>query len=101
MVLYSLIILLLVVFSIVWYGNRPDPQYKIITEMTDGLSVMVFPFSYEGPDNQRTYLADGIGVELSTRLSRFQDLAVISYFSSRIFKDEGGTLRTARRDLNV
>ena len=43
----------------------------------------VLPFRNISRDTSRDYFADGLGEQLSTELSRFQNLAVISYHSAR------------------
>jgi TolB-like protein len=45
--------------------------------------VAVFPFRNISQDSSRDFFADGLGEQLSTELTLFHDLAVISYNSSR------------------
>ena len=43
----------------------------------------VLPFRNISKDASRDFFADGLGEQLSTELTWFQDLSVISYYSSR------------------
>jgi TolB-like protein len=45
--------------------------------------VAVLPFRNISQDSSRDFFADGLGEQLSTELTRFHDLTVISYYSSR------------------
>jgi hypothetical protein len=45
--------------------------------------VALLPFRNISKDSSRDFFADGLGEQLSTELTRFQDLSVISYYSSR------------------
>ena len=46
-------------------------------------AVAVLPFRNISRDASRDYFADGLGEQLTTELSRFQNLAVVSYYSAR------------------
>ena len=68
-----------------------QPQYVIEqVEINDKIkltrnrpAVAVLPFRNISRDSSRDYFADGLGEQLTTELSRFQNLAVISYYSAR------------------
>ena len=45
--------------------------------------VALLPFRNISKDSSRDFFADGLGEQLSTELTRFPDLSVISYYSSR------------------
>jgi len=45
--------------------------------------VAVLPFRNISNDSSRDFFADGLGEQLSTDLTKFHDLSVISYYSSR------------------
>jgi TolB-like protein len=45
--------------------------------------IAVYPFRNISEDRSRDFFADGLGEQLSTELAWFQDLSVISYYSSR------------------
>ena len=45
--------------------------------------VAVLPFRNISKDSSRDFFADGLGEQLSTDLTQFHDIAVISYYSSR------------------
>ena len=46
-------------------------------------AVAVLPFRNISKDSSRDFFADGLGEQLSTDLTQFHDLSVISYYSSR------------------
>ena len=64
-------------------------------------TIMVLPFTNLSGNSERDFFVHGMGEELSIRLSRFQDLSVISYFSSRGLQDRGGDIYMAIRQLGV
>src|SRR5205085_9659756 len=45
--------------------------------------VAVLPFRNISSEPSRNFFADGLGEQLSTELTRFHDLSVISYYSSK------------------
>lgn len=62
------------------------PESNGTTEKTDYTRkkpvVVVFPFRNISRNPSRDFFADGLGEQLSTELTGFQDLSVISYYSS-------------------
>lgn len=76
------------------------------TEMEEGqkivrdkLTIAVLPFQNLSDDSGKDHFATGLGEQMSTELSRFQDLAVVSYYSTRHYTADtidmeraGGTL---------
>jgi TolB-like protein len=70
-----------------------QPKNKIQNNHSNGVEktkptrfkpvVAVFPFRNISQDSSRDFFADGLGEQLSTELTLFHDLAVISYNSSR------------------
>jgi len=55
---------------------------KILSGKTKPV-VAILPFRNISRDGSRDFFADGLGEQLSTDLTRFQDITVISYYSSR------------------
>ena len=73
------------------YSPFPIPKLKLrIPESGEKIEltrnkpvVAVLPFRNISKDSSRDFFADGLGEQLSTELTWFQDLSVISYYSSR------------------
>ncbi len=63
--------------------------------------VAVLPFRNISRDASRDYFADGLGEQLSTELNRFQNLAVISYYSSRHVGGKTTDIREAAKLLGA
>jgi len=64
-------------------GNGvPKPDVKKEAKRSKPV-VAVLPFRNISNDASRDFFADGLGEQLSTELTRFHDLAIISYYSSR------------------
>lgn len=59
-------------------------------QLPDRPSIAVLPFSYLGADAQQQYFADGIAQDITTEVSRFSELLVISPNSS--FRYRGATV---------
>ena len=57
--------------------------------------VAVLPFRNISSNGSRDFFADGLGDQLSTELTRFQDLAVISYHSSLHAASKTGDVKEA------
>jgi len=56
---------------------------KKINHVRNRAVVAVLPFRNISKDPSRDFFADGLGEQLSTDLTQFHDLSVISYYSSR------------------
>lgn len=63
--------------------------------------VAVLPFRNISQDASRDFFADGLGEYLSTELSRFHDLSVISYHSSRYAGNKTDDVRVAAELLGT
>lgn len=59
---------------------RTEP---IITDKRKKLTIAVLPFQNLSEDSQKDHFANGLGELLSTDLSRFQGISVVSYYSTR------------------
>jgi TolB-like protein len=65
----------------------------------DKLTIAVLPFQNLSDDSAKDHFAIGLGEQMSTELSRFQDIAVVSYYSTSHYTADtvdmervGGTL---------
>ena len=64
-------------------SNGIDNGHEKIKLVRSKPVITVFPFRNIGKDSSRDFFADGLGEQLSTELTSFHDLSVISYYSSR------------------
>ncbi len=69
--------------------------------LSDKPSIAVLPFQNMSGDSEQEYFADGITEDITTALSRFRELLVISRGSSFAFKGKGADIRQVARDLSV
>lgn len=67
----------------------------------DDKGIAVLSFANLSPDPENAYFADGIKDEILTRLSKFDELKVISRTSSERFKNLPSNLRQIARELGV
>ena len=63
--------------------------------------VAVLPFRNTSRDSSRNFFADGLGEQLSTELTGFHDLSVISYYSSRHAAGVTSNLNEVARKLGA
>ncbi len=63
--------------------------------------VSVFPFRNVSKDGSNDYFAEGLGEQLSTELTWFHDLSVISYYSSRHVAANTNDVKEAARILGA
>ena len=59
------------------------------------LSIAVLPFRIIGPEASSIFLADGLGDYISTELTRYSELRVISYYSCRCIAEKIIDIREA------
>ena len=64
-------------------------------------TVAVIPFRNISMDSTRDFFADGLGEQLSSELTHFQDLCVISYYSSRFVSGKTNDLTEAAHLLGA
>ena len=74
---------------------------KIDLSLSDAPSIAVLPFLNLSDDPQQDYFADGITEDITTELSRFKALFVISRNSSFSYKGRSVDVRTVSRELGV
>ena len=65
------------------------------------LSIVILPFDNLGRDPGQQYLADGITEDLTTNLSRFPDMLVISRNTAFTYRDKPLDTRQIGRELGV
>jgi adenylate cyclase len=83
-------------------GLRPLylSQDSVIIPIKDR-SVVVLPLQFQGGDQQEGWYADGLTDDITTCLSRFQDLFVIAKTSAYVYNDPKVVPVTAARELGV
>jgi adenylate cyclase len=64
-------------------------------------SIAVLPFTNMSGDSEQEYLSDGIGENIITELSRFQELFVIARQSSFSYKGKAVTIQQVSNELGV
>ena len=69
--------------------------------LPDKPSVAVLPFLNFSDDPQQTHFADGVSEDITTELSRFHSLFVISRNSAFTYKDQKVDVRAVSRELGV
>ena len=86
------------VFSIRIHGEARDP---VVHAPPGKASIAVLPFVNFSGDPQQAYFADGITEDITTELSRFRSLFVISRNSSFAFRNEQTKIPEIARKLGV
>ena len=69
--------------------------------LPDGPSIAILPFQNMSGDPDQDYFADGMVDEITTALSRFKSLFVISRHSSFTYKDKAVDIKQVGRELGV
>ncbi len=70
-------------------------------ELPDKPSVAVLPFNNMSGDPEQNYFADGISEDITTELSRFHSIFVISRNSAFTYRGEAVDVRQAGQELGV
>jgi adenylate cyclase len=81
-------------------GFRRLPRRSSFDPMVDS-SVVVLPFEFQGPDRLDAWLSDGLTEDITTSLSRFHDLFVISRTSAFVHRASAVTPQEAARQFGV
>lgn len=86
--IWLLPVLFMTVFLLlgVWFTDKPTPANSISEK-----SVAILPFENLSKDSTPNYLSDGIAQDILTNLSGIQDLLVISFNSSKHFRESEKT----------
>lgn len=90
-------LLAVAVFAVAWWwlGSRNS------TATAQPYSIVVLPFANLGGDREDEFLAEGVGNDLTTDLSRLPGIVVIANATARTFKGTGLDARQVGRELNV
>ena len=75
---------------------QPSPDAPAVTEMP---SIVVLPFQNLSGDPEQEYFSDGIVEEITTALSRFRSLFVISRNSAFVYKGRAIDVRQVGREV--
>ncbi len=83
-------------------ANAAPPEPRAATlPLPDKPSIAVMPFENLGGDPSRDYLCDGFADDITTALSQFSSLCVMSRSSSFALRDRGLTISEIGRQLGV
>lgn len=82
-------------------GATPASESSGELPLPDKPSIAVLPFLHMASDTTREYFTDGITEDITTELSRFRSLFVISRQSSFTYKGQAVDVRTVARELGV
>jgi TolB-like protein/class 3 adenylate cyclase/Flp pilus assembly protein TadD len=81
--------------------RRPNLAGAFVHSPIKDLSVVVLPFRFQGGDHAESWIADGLTEDITTSLSRFHDLFVISRMSAYAFAARMRAPAEAARELGV
>jgi adenylate cyclase len=81
--------------------RRPALRGRPADKALKGPSVVVLPFRFLGSDPSESWFADGLTEDITTNLSRFHDLFVISRTSAYVFGEAAMPPNKAARELGV
>jgi len=92
-----------------WPATRSSPTPAVAAMATSiprppvmpRLSIVVLPFTNLSNDPDQQYFADGITEDLTTDLSRIEDMLVISLSSALTYKDKPVNAKQIGRELGV
>lgn len=85
-------------------SNPASAPYGATSETSSRLPgpvIVVLPFVNISGDADQDHFADGLAEELSLNFARFQNLSVISYYSTRRFKGDCVDIREVGQQLGV
>jgi serine/threonine protein kinase/Tfp pilus assembly protein PilF len=80
---------------------RKKPETTKIPEMSWKYSVAVLPFADISPQKDQAYFCDGMTDDIITKLTKLQDLKVISRTSVMRYKNTDKDIREIGQELNV
>lgn len=63
----------------------PNPEEAVAALVPNKLTLAVLPFQNLGPETARNFFAEVLSEQLSTEISHFRNISVISYYSVRLF----------------
>jgi TolB-like protein len=82
-------------------GELRTERAQAETSPLPGLSIVVLPFTSLSDDREQQYFADGITEDLTTDLSRFADLMVISRQTAFAYRTKPADIKLLGRELGV
>jgi len=83
-------------------GKVTHPQNAITSDRKDFRPILaVLPFHDLSPEASREYFVDGIGEQMATDLARFQNISVISYYSTYKYDSAVSNLQELRKTINI
>ena len=102
----ALVMSLVAVFGLLWWQPWTLRGLPVSTEqaalpLPDKPSIAVLAFDNLSGDPEQDYFADAIAENISTSLSRFSGLFVVSYNSADAYKGKAHTDRQIGRELGV
>ena len=83
------------------YKEKKRPEAKVGKEVRWKESVAVLPFVDLSPERDQEYFCDGMTEDIINKLSRFEELKVISRTSVMRYKKTDKDIREIGHDLNV
>jgi TolB-like protein len=88
----------------VFESHDSDQKAELPKKIVNGKAkpvVAILPFRNISRDSSRDFFADGLGEQLSSDLTRFQEITVISYYSSRFVAGKTSDLFESSRLLGA
>ena len=82
-------------------GDNAGPDVNEGLKLPDKPSVAVLPFNNMSGDSEQNYFAEGISEDITTELSRFHSIFVISRNSAFTYRSEAVDARQVGRKLGV
>jgi non-specific serine/threonine protein kinase len=93
-----LVLLVAGMFGLRWYARRPSAAPIASTEKP---SIVVLPLQNLSNDPQNDYFSDGMTEEISTKLARIHELAVVSHYAAERFKGKAMDPAQIGRELQA
>ena len=81
--------------------EQQDPAQSVPPPVAPRLSIVVLPFANLSEDREQQYFADGITEDLTTDLSRIEDMFVISCNTAFTYRNKRVDTRQIGRELGV
>lgn len=79
--------------------TEADPTSAL--DFSDDPSVAVLPFANMSGDPEQEYFSDGLGEDITTKLSKIPGLFVIARNSAYVYRDQSVDLKKVSRELGV
>ncbi len=98
---YAAIFLIFILLSIGLFRFFATPTADTGIGHSSPPAIIVLPFKQLNADTEYNFLTHSLPENLSNRLSLFNDLAVISYYSARSLHDNSKDIFASIRDLGV